>query len=725
MTRVLGSYGMGADSTAVVLRWIDRPELAPCPLAGLTLVTAMTGDEWPVTGYLVTEHIVPRLAEHGIRYVQLARAGPRQSDGVVVLDDSRAPEVVHLGGAYTLSQEMLAAGTVPQYGGCRRCSLKAKGWVIDTWASADLGGEPYLHVMGYEAGEAGRIVKDRRYDTAQRTGVYPLQEWGWTRADCESYIHDVTGVWWPKSACTYCLAGETEIVTRQGVRPIRDLAGGTHELLVPRVGTHGGLAHRGSFRPVQVRLFGQQQLYRVQLRRSRSTKTVLATAEHRWILAPVPGTQWTLPSDLERTTSSLRPGDRLKPLQAAVPTRAKLAAFAVAQGFVYGDGSRLAARNAPAALCVYDNGKDEALLPYFLTCEPQRTGRGWEVYGLPRTWKDLPGLAESRTFLLSWLAGYFAADGTVSRAGVATLYSADRSAIEFARDVAAVCGIGYTPIRSRLRLGNGHEPTPLHQINLTVHDLPEWFFLIAEHAARAKRLRQYPPNRQPWRVVSVEDTGRVEEVFCATVPGAGAFGLAEDLMTGNCPFALATGGGRDRVLAAFAAEPTAGVRALVMERVSVSLNPKQSLGKGWQLHDLLAGTGQHQAVLAGFERDLDRLPWHIFDVRRAFRALEGDASKAANLVRSVTTLAVTTRDRAGDELAAAAAAGGLTVTVQGGVTRAWARHRGATYPTAERCLVACPVTPDGPFDKVGPKFAEAWTAALDADDGTLPIVWAA
>jgi hypothetical protein len=395
MTRVLGSYGMGADSTAVVLRWIDRPELAPCPLAGLTLVTAMTGDEWPVTGYLVTEHIVPRLAEHGIRYVQLARAGPRQSDGVVVLDDSRAPEVVHLGGAYTLSQEMLAAGTVPQYGGCRRCSLKAKGWVIDTWASADLGGEPYLHVMGYEAGEAGRIVKDRRYDTAQRTGVYPLQEWGWTRADCESYIHDVTGVWWPKSACTYC------------------------------------------------------------------------------------------------------------------------------------------------------------------------------------------------------------------------------------------------------------------------------------------------------------------------------------------PFALATGGGRDRVLAAFAAEPTAGVRALVMERVSVSLNPKQSLGKGWQLHDLLAGTGQHQAVLAGFERDLDRLPWHIFDVRRAFRALEGDASKAANLVRSVTTLAVTTRDRAGDELAAAAAAGGLTVTVQGGVTRAWARHRGATYPTAERCLVACPVTPDGPFDKVGPKFAEAWTAALDADDGTLPIVWAA
>lgn len=393
--RVYCSYGMGADSTGLVLEWIRRPDRAPCQLSELTLVTAMTGDEWPVTGHLVAVHILPRLAEHGIRYVQVARAGPSQSAGITLLDDSAAPEVVYLDGDYRLSQEMLAAGTVPQYGGCRRCSLKAKGWVIDTFIGGDAGGEPYLHVMGYEAGEAGRIARDRRYDTGQRTGVYPLLDWGWTRADCEWSIHDELGVWWPKSHCTYC------------------------------------------------------------------------------------------------------------------------------------------------------------------------------------------------------------------------------------------------------------------------------------------------------------------------------------------PFSLATADGRNRVLAAFAAEPAAGVRALLMERVSVSLNPRQSLGKGWQLYDLLAGTGRHGEVLARFETELDILPWHVFDVRRAFRAKAGDSSKPANLARSVTTLAVTTRGHAAAELAAAAAAEQVPVDVQGGIGRAWTRRRGVTYPAAERCLVACPVTPDGPVDKVGPGFAEAWAAALAADDGTLPLSWVA
>lgn len=73
---VVLSYGMGADSTAVLLRWLADPATRPCDLADLLVVTAMTGDEWPVTGHLVTAHILPRLRAHGIRYAQVARAGP-------------------------------------------------------------------------------------------------------------------------------------------------------------------------------------------------------------------------------------------------------------------------------------------------------------------------------------------------------------------------------------------------------------------------------------------------------------------------------------------------------------------------------------------------------------------------------------------------------------------------------------------------------------------------
>lgn len=97
---VVLSYGMGADSTALLLRWIHEPDTRPCDLTELLVVTAMTGDEWPVTGRLVTEHVLPLLRRHGIRYAQIARASAHQEHGITVLDDSRNPAAVHLAGDY-------------------------------------------------------------------------------------------------------------------------------------------------------------------------------------------------------------------------------------------------------------------------------------------------------------------------------------------------------------------------------------------------------------------------------------------------------------------------------------------------------------------------------------------------------------------------------------------------------------------------------------------------
>jgi hypothetical protein len=160
------------------------------------VVTAQTGDEWPVTGELVTRHVLPLFRQHGIRWV--ARGGPHQADGVTVLSDSRAPTVVHLAGEYRLSQEMIAAGTVPQAGGARKCSAKAKGWPLDQFIARETRREPYLHAVGFEAGEASRPVRNARFNTATRTGAYPLISWGWDRRRCEDYIWDRLGIRWFK-----------------------------------------------------------------------------------------------------------------------------------------------------------------------------------------------------------------------------------------------------------------------------------------------------------------------------------------------------------------------------------------------------------------------------------------------------------------------------------------------------------------------------------------------
>jgi hypothetical protein len=84
----------------------------------------------------------------------------------------------------------------------QRSSAKAKGWVLDQFLAFEMPGQPCLHVMGFEKGEAKRARRDASYDTAQRTGSYPLIAWGWDRQTCEDYSRSVTGVDWPKSACT-------------------------------------------------------------------------------------------------------------------------------------------------------------------------------------------------------------------------------------------------------------------------------------------------------------------------------------------------------------------------------------------------------------------------------------------------------------------------------------------------------------------------------------------
>jgi hypothetical protein len=396
-SRVVLSYGMGADSTALLLRWIREPDTRPCDLTDLLVITAMTGDEWPATGRLVAEHILPRLREHGIRWVQVARAAAGQADGITILDDSRAPSRVHLGGAYRLSDEMLAAGTVPQVAGSRKCSAKAKGWVLDKFLSAEMSGQRYLHVIGFEAGETGRARRDAGYNDAQRTGSYPLIAWGWDRQTCEDYIRSVTGADWPKSACTYC------------------------------------------------------------------------------------------------------------------------------------------------------------------------------------------------------------------------------------------------------------------------------------------------------------------------------------------PFALCNKDGRERVLAAYRAEPNAGVQALVLEHIAVSLNPRQGLAAGERLSGLLAASGQHHDVLDAFTAELGQMPWKVYDVRRVIRPRADDPAKAANASRSVRAVASGSRDQMTAVLRDLAHAAGTEVGIDDGIERVWLRHRGTTLPAAEHFLVAAPA---GPEDKEGPGFQAAWqvaTASVNCDPAgqmLLPLNWA-
>lgn len=205
--KLIFNYGMGKDSTAILLRWLEDPSSRDFELSDLTVITSMTGDEFAETARLVRTHILPRLNAAGIRFVQVAKPGPSKKlhGRYAVLADTTVTTTLHIGGAWTLSNELKAGGLVPQVGGARKCSIKFKGEVIDAWLETELEGAPYRQVMGFAKGEEKRAARDTKDgDRPGRIPEYPLLTWGWDRPTLSAYIESVVGEPWAKSCCEFC-----------------------------------------------------------------------------------------------------------------------------------------------------------------------------------------------------------------------------------------------------------------------------------------------------------------------------------------------------------------------------------------------------------------------------------------------------------------------------------------------------------------------------------------
>lgn len=204
-SRVL-SYGLGVDSTAILLRWLLEPSSRDFDLSELVVISALTGDEYGSTLADVENAILPRLADAGVRYVQVGRnrrTTTAAGDGITVYSDTTRPTRILQGHGYALSTELIEAGTLPQLAN-RRCSARAKGAALDPVIASLTAGMPYRHYLGFEVSELRRAERDATFNSPLRQGAYPLIEWCWSRSEATAFIKEVTGIDWQKSACVYC-----------------------------------------------------------------------------------------------------------------------------------------------------------------------------------------------------------------------------------------------------------------------------------------------------------------------------------------------------------------------------------------------------------------------------------------------------------------------------------------------------------------------------------------
>lgn len=244
---VIQSHGMGVESQAILERWYAEPASRPFRCwSQLIVITAQVGEEHKNDTIPHMEaRALPMLREKGVRFVEVARRGPYEADGIVVLQDTRNPQKLHPDGVYKLSDELLRSGTVPQFGGEHRCAMKFKAFVIEAWLAFEFqrqptDSKPAIHVFGYNAEEVrrirnsdthirlhneersvpdpkiplmvfgfnseevGRIERARKYDGPSRIGLYPMQDWEWNRETGHAYILEKSGINWTKSHCSFC-----------------------------------------------------------------------------------------------------------------------------------------------------------------------------------------------------------------------------------------------------------------------------------------------------------------------------------------------------------------------------------------------------------------------------------------------------------------------------------------------------------------------------------------
>lgn len=317
----------------------------------------------------------------------------------------------------------------------------------------------------------------------------------------------------------HCLAGETGVITWNGTFPISKLAGDVHRLLTSR----------GVWTDAEIRSFGEQQLWAVNLSRNRRKKTIYATDGHRWLI------RHPRLANRERTTKDLLPGYSLA---YAYPNAGNLqhtgpSAFGVAHGFTFGDGQW----TPYGCIAQFCGEKDQGLLEYFPKADMWFHDGRTKAGRLPKFFKERPPLDEAPAYLYGWLAGYFAADGCVSKDGQVILSCADRDTLDFVRTVANRLGIGTYGVKRQRRLGLGTELSDLFHLTFISSTLHENFFVLEKHRERFIEIctpERKARERKGWVVESVEQTDRFEEVFCAVVPGTHAFTLEDNILTGNC-----------------------------------------------------------------------------------------------------------------------------------------------------------------------------------------------
>lgn len=317
------------------------------------------------------------------------------------------------------------------------------------------------------------------------------------------------------------VSGDSVVVTREyGNVPISTLQGKSATVL----------NKNGEWASATFNSYGVQPLKRVNLGMNSNTRReVYATDNHRWILSD--GT--VVPTHL------LKEGDHIDFVSAPKAEQDDDYILGVRHGIVYGDGTTAKAQQRVKGYMVRLCGAGKDFLSFFegypVSYPPTANGDPivmlYDAFAATHALKELPSAQESESYLLGFIRGWLSTDGHISKRDSQTSICCNLAGKNWLYQYAERAGFviqGSTIQPRTTNYGERKEDTFVVRISRSS---------LTEEDILSKTKQQYfKPLKSQFHVRSVEDTDRVEEVFCAEVPDTNTFVLEGGLVTGNCSF---------------------------------------------------------------------------------------------------------------------------------------------------------------------------------------------
>lgn len=410
------------------------------------------------------------------------------------------------------------------------------------WASPDCTTYTIAAISHHRNGSEPKSEYAKKCDKVNQHFLKMIETWLTYNPNLVFFIENPRGMlrkmpWmqdFKRHTVWYCFDGKTKFLTREGFKTFKDTVDTEQSVL-----TKNGVWENG-----KVRKYGRQNIVSLFVRRGGVKKVIETTSNHKWFCKKRHQKGYGVVETKYLTNGLRLQYNALKFNLSAFNFKSEY----FCRGFVYGDGYSVPPKskiikNGYSVCMVYGDKNNGEINNHFSkfghkSFKTIKNGLDCTITtGLPYHWKnELPCLRSTDAdSLVSWLMGYFAADGSVSKnSSQVTISSSVESNLQYVMDLCNIVGIGCYEITKYFRKGFGDKFSYIYSLTFMRADLDNIFFVNEKHSLNFKPIK----GKQPvdWIVEKIEYTNREEDVYCVEVPENKSFTIEGNILTHNCQY---------------------------------------------------------------------------------------------------------------------------------------------------------------------------------------------